>query len=453
MTDTYAVLLAGGSGTRLWPVSRELYPKQLGRFVDSDSLIQGTVRRLEGVLDRRNMRIVCGRSHFAETARHAAAVGLDSEKAVICEPCGRNTAPAILLAVLLIAQEAPQAVMYVFPADHVIKDQTRFHQKLRMAGNLADAGHIVTFGIRPDYPETGYGYIEGAAEGPDGALKIERFVEKPDRGTAEAYLATGRFFWNSGMFAFRADVILAEFERCQPEMTADLKRLAATGDAISRRDYEKLPSVSFDVALMEKTAKGVVLPSDFGWSDIGSWKSLYDFLPKDKNRNVLDGDIVAKDSRRCLVMGRHRLVAINHLEDVVIVETPDSVFVSDMERSRDVKAIVENLQLARRREHRRYPVEHLGWGTRYLLDRDMDHHILRLTVNPHQSLEKELVCGERWHLFLVDGGGCLTVGGRAQDLAGGAARTVEGPAHLTFTNTGGTPTAVVVVQTRKTETD
>ncbi len=347
----YPVLLAGGVGSRLWPVSRELSPKQLIKFIGEDSLLQSTIKRLVPVLDRENVRIVCGDKHFHETARQMEETGISSHGKIICEPCGRNTAPAILLAVLEILKVEDDAVLCIFPADHVIRDISLFHEKLKSAIQLAKKGHVVTFGIKPHYPETGYGYIEGDEDIFAGALSIKRFVEKPDGKTAEKYIKAGNFFWNSGMFAFSASVIRDEFKVFEPELFRKLNNLVMKKDSISKKDYEQLPDISVDYAIMEKTHRGAVLPSDFGWSDIGSWKSLYDFLPKDDNNNVIKGDVIAKKTRNCLIMGNERLITANCLENMVVVETSDSVFVSDMDNSRDVKSIVTELKEKKRKEY------------------------------------------------------------------------------------------------------
>jgi mannose-1-phosphate guanylyltransferase len=285
-----------------------------------------------------------------------------SEGKIYVEPCGRNTAPAILLGTLNILSEEKDAICCVFPADHVIKDEARFNQNLKSAIHLASLGHMVTFGIRPHYPETGYGYIEGGEKVSNGALSIRRFVEKPSLETAEAYVAAGNFFWNSGMFAFKGSVLIEEMETHLPGLVKDMRRMLSKGGEIPLDDYQRLPDISIDHAIMEKTKKGVALPADFGWSDIGTWKSLYDFLPKDENENVISGDVVAQNSRGCLIMGHKRLVVANHLTDMVIVETPDSIFVSDLKNSRDVKSVVEDLKREGRAECRRHVPEYHSQG-------------------------------------------------------------------------------------------
>ena len=386
---TFAVLLAGGTGTRLWPVSRELFPKQLIKFIGGDSLVQNTVKRLLPKLAADKIRIVCGYEHFHETARHLTEIGVAAEGKIITEPCGRNTAPAILLAVLTILRAQDDAVLAVFPADHVIKDTEGFHRQLGAALRLASRGFIVTFGIRPHYPETGYGYIEGAGELAEGALQIKRFVEKPDATTAQAYVAAGNYFWNSGMFAFRASVMRDEFRRFHPTLVETMSGIVARGGDPAREDYARLPDISIDVAIMENTRRGVVLPSDFGWSDIGSWKSLYDFLAKDENGNVIDGDVLTVDTANCFLMGRERLIATNRLRNLVVVETPDSVFVSDMDHSRDVKTIVTRLKEQGRNEHHTHRTVYHPWGNRTLLERRADYCVERLVLYPGSRLAIE----------------------------------------------------------------
>lgn len=349
--NVYPILLAGGVGSRLWPVSRELSPKQLIKFTGEDSLLQSTIKRLASALDTENVRIVCGEKHFYETARQVEEIGVAPTGKIICEPCGRNTAPAILLAVLNILKDEKDAVLCVFPADHVVRDNSVFQDKLKSAIKLADEGYIVTFGIKPHYPETGYGYIEGEKELSGGALLIKRFVEKPDVKTAKEYIKAGNFFWNSGMFAFRASVIMDAFKVFEPELFKRMSNLFAAKETVAKADYEKLPNISIDYAIMERTDRGAVLPSDFGWSDIGSWKSLYDFFPKDDEGNVIKGDVIAKKTRNCLIIGSERLVTANHLENMVVVETSDSIFISDMNNTQDVKSIVTELKEKKRKEY------------------------------------------------------------------------------------------------------
>ena len=401
--DAYGVLLAGGSGTRLWPVSRSLYPKQLAIRIGRDSLVQHTVRRLTPVLHPDRIHIVCGESHADEMARHLGEIGFHASGNIIEEPCGRNTAPAILLAVLNLMSLDPDSVLCVFPADHVIGNTRLFQDKLIQAIELARDGHIVTFGIRPGYPETGYGYIEGATEVPGGARQIKRFVEKPDRETAEAYIASGDFYWNSGMFVFRASVMADEFRTYQSGLFGQMADACRETGVPSHGDYERLPDISIDYAIMEKTNRGVLLPAEFGWSDIGSWKSLYDFLPKDEGGNVVDGDVVVRDTRDSLILGKERLIATNGLRHAVVIETPDSVFVSDMDSSRDVKDIVDQLKERGRQETVCHKTRYHSWGTVTELLQTIDYRLDRFTIDPGESYTFDIGEAGVWRLVVARG--------------------------------------------------
>jgi mannose-1-phosphate guanylyltransferase/mannose-6-phosphate isomerase len=400
---TFPVLLAGGSGSRLWPISRELYPKQLVSFVGTDSLIQNTIKRLSPVMESSRIRVVCGEEHFFEIARHLEEIGVPSKGKIFKEPCGRNTAPAILLAVLNILKTEKDAVILIFPSDHVIKNIEGFQEKLKTAVSLARMNYIVTFGIKPDYPETGYGYIEGAARVKNGAFAIKRFVEKPDEKTARRYLTAGNFFWNSGMFAFKASVLLKEFRTFEPSLLKNMQKMLSGGIAIPLEKYKALPDISIDYAIMEKTGKGVVLPSDFGWSDIGSWKSLYDFLPKDNNNNVVEGDVIPRNTKNCFIRGNNRLIVTNDIENIVVIETPDTVFVSDLEKSKNVKSIVQDLKKLGRKEYKTHTTVYRPWGTYTILEESRNTKIKRIVVYPGAKLSLQMHHHRSEHWIVVHG--------------------------------------------------
>ncbi|MGD9231999.1 MAG: mannose-1-phosphate guanylyltransferase/mannose-6-phosphate isomerase [Desulfobacterales bacterium] len=432
--DVYPILLAGGSGTRLWPVSRELYPKQLVKFMGNESLIQSTIQRLISSLDVENIRIVCGKEHVHEIARHVQEIGIRTDEKIIAEPCGRNTAPAILLAMLNILKNETDAVLCIFPADHVIRNIRAFHEKLLSSIILAEMGYIVTFGIQPDYPETGYGYIEGAGEIEEHALLVKRFVEKPDLETAERYIEAGNFFWNSGMFTFKASVMMKELNIHQPELLKEMEQLDLSGDMVSQKDYERLPNISIDYAVMEKTDKSAVLPSDFGWSDIGSWKSLYDFISKDENGNVIDGDVISKDTQNCFIMGHERLITTNKIKNMVIVETPDSVFVSDMESSRDVKSIVEELKQRERTEYQKHKTLFYPWGTSTVLEMNDDCTVEKLNLYPGSTLEIQAHVSTRRHLVVIRGTARITLNNQSRRLTIGESVTLSENQSIMFEN-------------------
>ncbi|MGD8208573.1 MAG: mannose-1-phosphate guanylyltransferase/mannose-6-phosphate isomerase [Desulfobacterales bacterium] len=435
-SNVYAILLAGGTGTRLWPVSRQLYPKQLVKFIGDDSLVQSTVKRLSPVLDTENVRIVCGEQHFHETTRHMQDIGLQADGKIICEPSGRNTAPAILLAVLHTLSEEEDAVLCVFPADHVIGNIEQFHERLAAAIRLADQDFIVTFGIQPHYAETGYGYVEGGTAVSEGGLRVKRFVEKPDKKTAQQYIKAGNFFWNSGMFAFKASVIMDEFRTWQPDLLEKMTAIFDPHHPISKAEYDRLPDISIDYAVMEKTTRGVVLPSDFGWSDIGSWKSLYDFLPKDADLNVIDGDVIANDTRGCFILGSDRLIAVNQLKDVVVVETPDSIFVSDIDHSRDVKSIVAHLKETGRKEYHQHRTIYYPWGCRTWLEQKADFTVARLMIYPASNLQTDVDASAVMHLVAVSGTARVTVDGQSLHLDPGMSKVITQKGLVTVENTG-----------------
>ena len=442
----YPILLAGGTGTRLWPVSRELYPKQLVKFIGDDSLLQVTIKRLTPVLDRENVKVVCGEQHFHETAKHIENLGLKSEGKLIREPSGRNTAPAILLATLHILNVEKDAILFVFPADHVIKKLDNFHDRLNAALTLANEGCVVTFGIQPNYPETGYGYVEGGKKLSGDALAIRRFVEKPDMPTAKKYFKAGNFFWNSGMFAFKASVILSEFRTHQPQLLKQMEALFESQKPISREDYDQLTDISIDYAIMEKTDKGAVLPSDFGWSDIGSWKSLYDYLPKDENKNVIDGDVLVENTVNCFILGQQRLIAVNHLQNLVVVETPDSIFVSDMEHSRDVKSIVTHLKQKGRSEYHRHQTVLLPWGNRTLLE-DKDNVITtRLVMNPNARLELEPAPQSTRHLLVLSGSAKVSSHQQDHILKSAQSVTLTAQHSICIENTGKRSLTMIMIE-------
>jgi mannose-1-phosphate guanylyltransferase/mannose-6-phosphate isomerase len=445
--NVFAVLLAGGTGTRLWPVSRERFPKQLVKFIGEDSLVQSTVKRLLPPLDPDRVRVVCGQQHLHEIGRHLSDIGIDPAGKVITEPSGRNTAPAILLAAMHIRRLVQDAILCVFPADHVIGDVGTFHAKLGSAIQLAARGYIVTFGIQPGYPETGYGYVEGGSEVGQGALRIKRFVEKPDYDTACEYVRAGNFFWNSGMFTFRLPVLLDEFERYQSGMLTTMEAITAAAEPMSAAAYNRLPELSIDYAVMERTTKGAVLPSDFGWSDIGSWKSLYDFLPKDSRGNVIDGDVVARDTQSCFILGRERLIATNHLKELVIVDTPDSLFVSDLENSRDVKGIVAELKQRGRREYHQHRTAYFQWGTRTLLDRGGGHAIAKMTIYPAEQMPVSSSDGMRRRFVVLDGQGEWGDDRDHQTLAPGETIELSPTQRGRIENTGPAELVLLQIQT------
>jgi len=432
----FPVLLAGGSGTRLWPVSRTLSPKQLAGFGSDRSLLQETIRRLSPALNTDNVLIVCGQDHCLESGDHLDALGIDPRDKIIGEPVGRNTAPAILLAVLKLRAffQRNDAIIFIFPADHVIENVARFHQRITQAIQLAQAGYLVTFGIQPDYPETGYGYIEAGLPLTDGGLKIRRFVEKPDLKTAQRYIDAGNFFWNSGMFAFSVSAIVKEFQTHQPDMFTQMEAIVGPGETISRDAYERLENLPFDVAIMEKTRNGVVLPSEIGWSDIGSWKSLQEYLPKDKNGNAIIGDVFCQNTHNSLLFSNSRFIASNDLSDIVLVETPDAIFVSNLETSRDVKEIVTHLKQQDRPELQNHLLEKHPWGTVKYLAKSANETVMRVTIKRDKTYRCDATRKARVYINLL-AGKCLLGHNQAdQQLDTGDSASMQTSSPYTLKN-------------------
>lgn len=390
----HSIILAGGSGTRLWPLSREEYPKQFSSIIGNDSLLQSTYKRLLHHFGQENISVVVGDNHIFEVNRHLKEINIDKSENIITEPLGRNTAPAILYGTLKILSGVDDALIFVFPADHVIEDSTAFENAIEGAGVLAHEGYIVTFGIKPQYPETGYGYIEGGDPVEEGGLKIKRFVEKPNEEKAVEYMNSGNYFWNGGIFAFKASTILKEFHKHAPEIIG----LLGSGKNTDETVYSKLPNISFDYAIMEKTDCGAVLPVSFKWSDVGSWKSVFDFLPKENNNNVLKGDVVAKNSKNCLIQGDRRLIVANGLSDIAVVDTDDAVLISHIDHSSNVKSIVNELKENGRQESFSHHIVNKPWGYYLNLNTDEGYKVKKIVVNPgcKLSLQKHEHRSEHW---------------------------------------------------------
>lgn len=446
--SVYPILLAGGSGTRLWPVSRELFPKQLVSFLGDEPLIQTTAKRLFPSFEPEKIRVVCGRDHSHEIVRDIEALGIEAKDKIVKEPCGRNTAPAILLGLLEILKHEKDAVVFIFPADHLIGDISAFHEKINTALSLACEDNIVTFGIMPNYPETGYGYIEASDNKKGEGFAIKRFVEKPDLNTAKSYLQAGNFFWNSGMFAFKASVMLEEFSKFKPEMVKQLQAIVSDGGTLDTDRYSQLESVSFDYAIMEHTQKGVVLPSGFGWNDIGSWKSLYDFMPKNGDGNVvLSSNVILQGTRNCFVMGHERLIAVNDLEDVVIVETPDAVFVSNMETSREVKNIVNTLKEGGRKEYQVHTKVNRPWGYYKILENTDHIKVNEIVVYENSKISDALISEAVKQLMVIGGTAEISFNGEVNVLESN--QTVVIPANCAYTLENKTDVELHLIEVEK----
>jgi len=400
------IILSGGSGTRLWPLSRKMYPKQFLSLLHDETMLQRTLQRLEG-LEHAAPTVVCNDEHRFIVAEQARQIGIE-DLSIILEPFGKNTAPAIAVAAVHAMQQDADPVLLVLTADHEIPDQRAFTDVVKQAQPLAAAGKLVTFGIVPTYAATGYGYIRrGDAEG--NGFVVDEFIEKPDGKTAEQYLASDSYYWNSGMFMFRAGAYLAELEKFNPEMVAHCREAAAEMSEdigflrLDAEAFARCEADSIDYALMEKTDLACVVPMDAGWSDIGSWSSLWEQGRKDKNGNATRGDVLACDTENSIVHAESRLVATVGVSDLVIVETQDAVLVADKTKAQEVKQIVEQLAQEEREEENFHRIVYRPWGSFDSIDEGEGYKVKRISVKPGARLSKQMHHHRAEHWVVVRG--------------------------------------------------
>jgi len=423
MQPLVPVVLSGGSGTRLWPLSRQKYPKQLLSFIGEDSLLQATLRRMEGLTDVElgAPLVVCNEEYRFVIAEQLRLMGAKGN--ILLEPAGRNTAPALTLAALAAMRDGNDPVLLVMPADHVIVDVPRFQMAIHAGMTLAADGAVVTFGITPDSPETGYGYIEaGESLGKGGASRIARFVEKPDHATAQIYLEAGSYFWNSGLFMMKASVWLAAIDACRPDISTACRAAwdkgVVDGDFLraNKEEFLHCPSDSIDYAVMERLAHddslpaGIFIPLSAGWSDVGSWDSLWQVLPKDHQGNVSQGDVLLNDCRNVLALSEHRLVACVGIEDMVVIETPDAILVAHMNKTQHVKKIVDDLKRGGRPESELHRKVFRPWGWYDGIDSGKRFQVKRIVVKPGASLSLQMHHHRAEHWIVVHGTAQVTRG-------------------------------------------
>lgn len=402
------VILSGGSGSRLWPLSRSAFPKQYIALCSEHSMVQETILRLDGSVAAKPPIIVTAEDQRFLLAEHLRTLGV-ANATILLEPFARSTAPAIALACLAALDASPDAVLVVLPSDHHIESVPAFRSALAIANEQAQKGFLVTFGIVPTKPETGYGYIRASAGNGEQIRPIEAFVEKPDLDTAKRYVESGNYFWNSGMFAFRADVYLQELEKFSPEILTSCaeawsgKSNDLTFTRIGVDAFAACPEDSIDYAVMERTDRGVVIPLDAGWSDVGSWRSLWDVRDKDPRGNVIDGDVMALDVQDSLILSRNKLVACLGLSNVVVVDTSDAVLVADMDRVQEVKGIVREIQKQGRSEDRFHREVHRPWGQFDSIGKGARYQVKRITVKPGERLSTQMHHHRAEHWVVVQG--------------------------------------------------
>ncbi len=411
MLPILPVILSGGSGTRLWPLSREAYPKQFLPLVGDVTMLQATWNRVAAIAGKAPI-VVANQEHRFMAAEQLRECNV-TPQALILEPIGRNTAPAIAIAALQALATGEDALLLVLPSDHVVRDDAAFHAAVGQAAIAADAGKLVTFGIVPTAPETGYGYIK--AQAGVGVRAVDRFVEKPDLATAQQYVASGEYYWNSGMFLFKASRYLEELEALQPAILSACR--TALDKASRDTDFIRLdadafaasPNDSIDYAVMEKTADAAVVPLDAGWNDVGSWSALWEVSDKDADGNACHGDVIALDCRNSYAYGT-RLIAMVGLQDVVVVETDDAVFVGHKDRVQDVKEIVGQIKRDGRSEAAAHRKVYRPWGAYDSIDNGARFQVKRITVKPGATLSLQMHHHRAEHWIVVSGTAEVTRG-------------------------------------------
>ena len=454
------VVLSGGSGTRLWPLSREKYPKQLLPLIGDDSLLQATVRRVEGIagLEIAEPMVVCNEEYRFVIAEQLRLMGTPG--AIVLEPFGRNTAPALTLAALAAMRDGGDPVLLVMPSDHVILDVPAFQSVVREGAELAERGAIVTFGITPDSPETGYGYIQGGDEfGDGGARTIARFVEKPDLATAQVYLDDGSYYWNSGLFMMRASVWLAAIKICRGDILAACVAAWEQGSVdgeflrVDKDAFAQCPKDSIDYAVMERLASskdtlppGVVIPLSAGWSDVGAWDALWEVLPKNEDGNMIQGDVVMVGSHNTLAISEGRLLACLGVDDMIVVQTPDAVLVAHKSKTQEVKEIVDHLKREGRSEGMLHRKVYRPWGSYDGVDVGERFLVKRIVVKPGSCLSLQMHHHRAEHWIVVRGTAKVTRGDSTFLVSENESTFIPLGTHHRLENPGRIPLEMIEVQ-------
>lgn len=458
------VILSGGSGTRLWPLSRTRYPKQLLALTGACSLLQDTALRIEGSETSLGIApspiVVCNEEYRFITAEQLRAVGKPAS-ALVLEPVGRNTAPAVALAALAAMHAGEDPILLIMPADHVITDRPAFCRAVELGARQAARGAVVTFGVVPDRPETGYGYIRvgETIDGGEGARILGRFVEKPDRAVAESYLVDGGYLWNSGIFMGRAGLWLELLARYRRDIEAACQTAYAAGrtDAdffrVARESFAACPSDSIDYAIMEPLtaeseplARAVVVPLEAGWSDVGAWDSLWQVVDKDDNGNAVRGDVLLQDTHDSLVYAEGRLVACLGVRDVVVVETPDAIMVAAKDRTQDVKSLVTRLQTERREQADAHRKVYRPWGSYDSIDVGDRFQVKRIVVKPGAALSLQMHYHRAEHWIVVRGTARVVCGDRTILLGENESTYIPLGTQHRLENPGKVPLEIIEVQ-------
>jgi mannose-1-phosphate guanylyltransferase/mannose-6-phosphate isomerase len=451
------VILAGGSGTRLWPLSRALYPKQLISLVDRHTMLQNTILRLDGLAGAGNPVVICNDEYRFMVAEQLRQIDIEADS-IILEPVGRNTAPALTVAAIRAMETGDDPVLLILPADHHIQFADRFQNVIKAGHAYAQAGRLITFGIVPEKPETGYGYIKMGDPLPSAgvgepAVTIAAFVEKPDLATAEQYVVSKSYCWNSGMFMFKASQVLNELETFVPDIVAACRQAIKNGKSdldffrLDRTAFSACPSDSIDYAVMERTQNGAMLSMAAGWNDLGSWEALWQVGEKDDLDNVVKGDVVLHDVGDSYLHAEHRLIAAVGLKDHIVVETADAVMISPRDRVQDVKGLVDQLKTQNREETRTHKRVYRPWGTVDQLVAGKRFQVNRITVKPGGvlSLQKHFNRSEHW--IVVRGSALVTKADEQLLLKEDSSTYISAGIAHRLENPGKIPLELIEVQT------
>lgn len=443
-----AVILAGGSGSRLWPMSRQNLPKQFLALDGDTTLLQTTINRLSPTIAAKNVLIVTQEAHAKGEAYHAL---LPYQS--LFEPVGRNTAPAIALAAAYLTANGEDPVMVVLPADHVIKDEAGFRGHLDTAIRAAENGKLVTFGIQPTRPDTGFGYIKTQKADDTQVYAVERFTEKPDLVTAERFLKEGNYYWNSGMFVWKASVILAEIQRYLPEVNWVVQAILAESRAGAgfqqavEKHFAAMPSISIDYGVLEKSVRVSLIPCDIGWNDVGSWQAVHEISDKDKNGNALQGNVIAVGCKNNLIRSEKRLVAAIGVEDLCIIETADAVLVAKSDQTQRVREVVDALQEKGATEHIFHMKVNRPWGNYAVLEDDPDgFKIKRIEVAPGARLSLQSHKQRSEHWVVVSGTATVTNGEEVTTVHKNQSTYIPIGAKHRLENRGSVPLHIVEIQ-------
>lgn len=451
MNKVHAVILAGGSGSRLWPLSRQHLPKQFLALDGEISLLQTTINRLSPTIAAKDVLIVTQEAHAKGEAYHAL---LPYQS--LYEPSGRNTAPAIALAAAYLMIEGDDPVMVVLPADHIIKDEVQFRAHLEIAIQAAQSGRLLTFGIQPTRPDTGFGYIKTRNSAPssqNSVLEVERFTEKPDLDTANAFLKEGCYYWNSGMFVWRASVILAEIRQHLPAVYRTVQtiledsRAGATFQQAVEKHFAAMPSISIDYGVLEKSDRVSLIPCDIGWNDVGSWQAVHEISPKDAHGNALQGNVIAVDCKNSLIRAEKRLVAAIGVEDLCVIETADAILIAKSDETQRVREVVDVLQKRGATEHVYHTKVNRPWGSYTVLEEDAEGFKLkRIEVAPGGRLSLQSHARRSEHWVVVSGIATVTNGDEVITVHKNQSTYIPIGARHRLENLGDEPLHIVEIQ-------